>query len=118
MTDISAVIEFVRAQYADPNISVLELSRTYGICSRHLGRLFKRTTGKTFRCYLRDLRVCEAARLLTTSTYEIKMIASFVGYRDRSHFGEDFRFVTGYTPAEYRLRHRTQESVKTATLSH
>lgn len=71
---------------------------------RHMGRLFRRLTGKSFRRYLSELRVEKAMELLAESTHDVKAVAAMVGYSDPNYFSRDFRARAGCTPIEFRCR--------------
>lgn len=61
---VDSLLRFVIEQYADPGLSLKKLSNSINLSERHLGRTFKKLTNRSFRQYLRDLRIKEAARLL------------------------------------------------------
>lgn len=58
------LIETIREQYRDPDLSLKRLSAKVHLSERHLGRVFANLAGQTFRQYLRNLRITEAAKLL------------------------------------------------------
>jgi two-component system, response regulator YesN len=80
---------------------LLLLSQKVNVSSRHLGRLFRKRTGCTFRQSLREARLKRAAELLA-SGHDIKSVAAVVGYSSRTHFDSDFRRRFGCTPAEHK----------------
>ena len=98
------LIKVIRQRYRDANLSLKTLSADVHLSERHLGRLFKGFTGKSFRQYLCDLRMAEAAALLATTKESVKVIAGTVGYSCCSHFDEDFRSVMGCTPIDFRAK--------------
>ncbi len=99
---ITRMLCIVEERYTDPSLSLKALSVNMNMSERHLGRLFRKSAGQSFRQYLRSLRISEGARLLTASMDDVKMIALVVGYNDPSHFGQDFRLSMGRTPAKFR----------------
>lgn len=99
---LSRVTCAVRVQYTNPGLSLKVLSETVNLSERHLRRLFRDSMGETFRQYLREFRVEEAACLLVKTTEDVKAIAGAVGYADRSHFSRDFRLLMGCTPLQFR----------------
>lgn len=71
-------------------------------------RYFKKCTGKTFVCYLNELRVSEACRLLVNERYDcISMIAYNSGFNSITNFNRVFRSITGLSPKEYVIRYQS-----------
>ncbi|MCA5003816.1 AraC family transcriptional regulator [Sphingobacterium bovistauri] len=71
-------------------------------------RYFKKCTGKTFVCYLNELRVSEACRLLINERYDcISMIAYNSGFNSITNFNRVFRASTGLSPKEFVHRYET-----------
>ena len=68
----------------------------------NLSRLFRQYYGLGFQAYLQKLRLEKAAELLVTTRLSIARIASRVGYRDVSRFGQHFKRHHGQTPGEWR----------------
>ena len=99
---LDQVLRTIRRRYSDPSLSLKVLSPGLNLSERHLGRLFKETLGQSFRHYLRELRIREAAALLANTTEDVKMIAGKVGYSHQNHFGEDFRALMGCSALEFR----------------
>ena len=97
---IEHVLALSRERYQDPTLSLKTVSRILNISSEHLGRLFLKHVGSTFRPYLRDFRMQKAMELLTCSTHEVKIVSVMVGYRSHSHFGQDFREWKGMSPGK------------------
>lgn len=96
------MLHFLAENYTDQTFSLKRLSHLMNVSERHMVRLFKRHTGKTFREYLLERRMQTSAHLLETSPLAIKTIAHTVGYCHASHFGTDFRLWAGCTPVAFR----------------
>lgn len=99
------VLAAIQRRFSDPDLSLGELAKEHGIARRHLGRLMQQRLGKTFRRYLRELRLAQAVHLLASSSHEIKTVAGMVGYRYASRFGRDFHLSMNCTPAQFRKEH-------------
>ncbi len=82
--------------------SVEELVPITDYSYTHLGRLFKKHTGKTMRNYIAELRINYAAMLLRTTDMNILEISSTVGYDSLSHFITIFKSYFNVTPTSYR----------------
>lgn len=56
---------------------------------------------------LRDLRMRQAARQLTSGTYSVEQIAANAGYESRSSFVRAFRKTFGLDPTDFRASGRS-----------
>jgi AraC-like DNA-binding protein len=98
------VIHQIQERYREPNLSLVAVSTRLKVSARHVGRKFRAATGRSFRQYLRNVRIRKASELLLHSDDEVKIIAGLTGYTYSSHFGKDFRLVTGCTPSQFRAK--------------
>ncbi len=94
----------IRAHFAE-NISLREMSQKFFINSAYLGQIFKKKYGQSFKDYLTDVRIKEAAKMLATTDKKIIMIAEEVGYKDSDYFVQKFIERMGCTPSKYRRDH-------------
>lgn len=99
---ICAAIEQLQKQSRYGNLTLKILGSDLRVSARHLGRLFRKTTGLAFHRYLRALRLFKAADLLRTLTLSVKEISSAVGYTSTSNFSREFTEATGLSPMRYR----------------
>jgi AraC-like DNA-binding protein len=118
---IRITLKIVNERKATLQLSLAETSTMLGLSEAHLLRLFHREVGKTFRRYLRDVRMTQAAELVKQNARSIKQIAIECGYSDLSNFYRDFRSVHAVTPREARLGELTTlanvSQVPTATIA-
>ena len=108
---IQIALKIVEEGKASIRMSLTETSRILGLSETHLLRLFHRDVGKTFRRYLRDMRMFRAAEMVRQSTLSIKQIALDCGYSDVSNFYRDFKGVNGITPRQVRFRELTARAI-------
>ena len=94
----------IRAHFAE-NISLREMSQKFFINSAYLGQIFKKKYGQSFKDYLTDVRIKEAAKMLSTTDKKIIIIAEEVGYKDSDYFVQKFIERMGCTPSKYRRDH-------------
>lgn len=97
------IMEFIKANFSDPEISLERIAKTFYISQNHVSRVLKSKIGKSYKEYLNDVRISEAKRLLTTTPMKVVYIANSVGYADISAFNRMFKKCTKHTPDEYRL---------------
>ncbi len=79
-----------------------KISKSLGVSTGHLIRLFKHYQGLTPVQYLTKLRINNAAELLIKSDMNILDIAYMSGFQSLSNFYRCFKKLTGYAPNEYR----------------
>ncbi len=91
----------VREHFAE-NLTLKELSKKYFVNSSYLGQIFRKKYGQSFKDYLSNYRINEAAQLLLRTDKKISVIAEEVGYHDTDYFISRFIEQKGCTPARYR----------------
>lgn len=79
------------------------LAATLDVHPDNLGKLFKMATGKKMGDYINELRVKEAARMLTETEDSIIDIAFSVGFDSIRTFNRVFLKFMETTPAKYRM---------------
>lgn len=105
------ILQFVGANFANPDISLENIADRFNISMSYLSRFFKSQTGYTFTEYLKMLRMEEVKKQLLTTDRPIKDIIADVGYIDISHFLRYFKSCEGLTPGEYRQLHKRNSEV-------
>lgn len=68
--------------------------------------LLKKETGKTFKEYVTDIRMMEAAKLLRNTDWKIRQIAETVGYATEGYFYHQFKQKYQLSPQKYREKHK------------
>ena len=91
----------IRKNYAD-NLTLKDLSERYFVNSAYLGQLFRKKYGCSFKDYLNQYRMEEAAKLLLRTDQKIYQIAEAVGFKDVDYFVNRFIAAKGCTPAKFR----------------
>ncbi len=94
------MLQYIQNNYA--NLSLNELARFFGYSPRHMARLIKESTGKSFTEITKDLRMKRAAELLENKDLPIPSIMESVGFSDVSTFYKAFKSYYGMPPAAYR----------------
>ena len=105
---IAGLIEAMRrADVSD--LTVEEAAKGLNVSVRHFRRLFREQTGRSFHDFLTELRVEHAKQILLRSDQKIIEVAWETGYGSLSQFNLVFKLKTGWTPGQYRARHRTRD---------
>jgi AraC family transcriptional regulator len=81
-----------------------QLADECGVSSRHLARMFKKTTGRTLGDYIAEVRIGSAKLLLSQPDSMIKEVAYQCGFHSQSAFSQAFRKATGLTPSQFRRK--------------
>ena len=89
------------------NLTLKELSEKYYVNSAYLGQLFKKQYGCSFKDYLNQVRLDEAAKLLVHTDKKIYQVAEETGYHNVDYFVNRFISAKGCTPAKYRCKARS-----------
>ena len=96
-------------KYHTEKIKLNDLAVAAFMSRFHYVRMFQRMYGLTPRCYLRDLRISNAKKLLKEGL-SITQVCFDVGYESLPTFSAVFKKCTGYTPSEYqRIQKSTLE---------
>lgn len=98
----SAVKTFIDTNFSRA-VSTADIAREFGYNADYLGRIFRKSRGKTIMRDLNEARIGYACRLLFDSSETISRIAPLCGYNDRAYFCRVFKEIKGVSPSKYRL---------------
>ena len=117
MTNCSLEIEkacaYMEENYAN-RISLDELCSHVGMSKSTLLRAFTKCKGVTPYCYLENVRISKAKKLLEQG-YVLSEVAPLTGFSDQSHFTNYFSRFIGISPKTYREIFQLKESEKDGT---
>lgn len=97
----SRVMEYLSEHYTE-QVSLKTLSKTFGVDSCHLSRMFTERLSYGFLKYLHMLRVEHAKNLLRNSQLKMTEIFTRSGFADQKTFNRVFKELVNMTPSEYR----------------
>lgn len=103
------IINFIDVNFSD-KIDLQSLAKKSFYSPSYFSRLFKESYGKTLSEYVKEKRIAEAVRLLTSTSTPISKISELVGYNNKRLFNQFFKQITGMSPSEYRSSHSMQHS--------
>jgi AraC family transcriptional regulator len=98
---ISRIREMVDARLHD-GLTIAGLAAEMGMSRRHLGRLFKASTGSTLQDYVADARLSRVQALLLHSDLPLKAIAAQTGLSSANYLAAAFTRRMGMSPGAYR----------------
>ncbi|MNI08562.1 putative response regulatory protein [compost metagenome] len=99
---VTKTLHYIEAQYANPDLSLLEAAELTGMSHPYLSRIFKEEMGKTFVEYVTEHRIKVARELLGKPDVKVYEIAGAVGYLEYSYFTRVFKRAVGHSPSDYR----------------
>lgn len=94
-------MNYISAHFSE-SVTLQDMAEHLHLNPSYFSRIFKRSSGFTFKEYLTKVRVEEAKRLLRNTDYPLLDIAIGVGFDNQSYFTSVFRRLTGLTPKQYR----------------
>lgn len=106
---IRLLLRIVEERAGVMGMSSKQIGCLLGLGEARLLRLFNTEVGKTLRHHLREVRMAQAAELLTDYILPIKTIASRCGYTEVTNFYRDFRIVHGTSPVRMRLMRMSRD---------
>jgi len=98
---VRKTLEIIQNQYHE-DIYLSSIAEKLMVSTVYLSELFKKEVSKTFRDYLLQVRMNEAAKLLKDPTIKVYEVSYAVGYNKVEHFVRLFKKHFGMTPTEYR----------------
>src|SRR5690625_1293589 len=84
------------------NIYSVDVANHLYLNPSYFSRYFKNIAGQNFTDYVHNFKMKIAVKLIKENKETIKMIASRLGYSDRTYFSKVFKKYTGHSPGEYR----------------
>jgi LacI family transcriptional regulator len=73
-------------------------------CRRILETRFRQVLGRTIFQEIRRIQVEHSEKILRETNETMESIADTCGWGSASHFGVEFKKITGMSPGEYRRR--------------
>ena len=98
----SEIEQYIRKNYADPELSLTSVAEQFYFNPSYLSRIFKKQTGQHFSEFLYQIRMKKAVELACETEQKSYQIASAVGIKDANYFSICFKKFTGKTISEYR----------------
>lgn len=104
---LDRVMNVINRHLNDSDLSVDFIADEVGISRVHLHRKMKELTGQTPHDFIRNLRLKQAANLLTQSGMNITEVVYACGFNNAASFSTIFKKFYGMTPREYMREHQS-----------
>jgi len=95
------IMKVINDNISNPNLTIETITTEVGISRVHLHRKLKELTNQTTRDFIRNIRLKEAARLLSEKQHTISEIAILTGFTDPNNFSTTFKELYGMPPSMY-----------------
>ncbi|MDO4618641.1 MAG: AraC family transcriptional regulator [Clostridia bacterium] len=100
---VSKAIEYINCHFKE-NLSVKSVAKHLSINPHYLGTLFQQEVGMGMLCYILELKLQLATRLLANSKMPVHEISEECGFNSVSYFIGKFKKRFSVTPSKYRSR--------------
>lgn len=104
LADKARAILIEQGLYADPGLTLTRLARRTGVPDRDLSIAINEVAGVNVSQFVNQVRLEEAARLLTETADPVTRIHEQVGFLTRSNFYREFRRQFGDAPGVFRKK--------------
>lgn len=94
---IRKALAFIKENYDSP-LMVEDIATHVGMSYSAFHRRFKAATGVAPLQYQKNMRLCEARRLLITEPLNVSSVAFMVGYQSVSQFSREYKRLFGMPP--------------------
>lgn len=111
------IMRVINSNLSNPNLTVEMITTEVGISRVHLHRKLKELTNQTTRDFIRNIRLKQAAELLSKKRYTIAEVAELTGFTNPNNFSTAFKELYGVPPTTYMEQHLKQEGNKEETVS-
>ncbi len=108
------IMTIIKDNISDSNLNVEVLADGVGISRVHMHRKLKELTNQSARDFIKNIRMKQAAYILSTKKLNISEVAYAVGYTSLPHFSNSFKAFYGISPKEYALNNDNLEYTKDA----
>ena len=94
-------VNYILANYKNSELSIKDAADRSFMSEVYFRKLFKKEYGVSPQKYIIDLRIHNAAGLISTGYYSLKDVAYMSGYNDYKYFSVEFKKAMGISPSEY-----------------
>lgn len=103
---LERVMDTINKHLNNPDLSVDMIAQQVGISRVHLHRKMKELTGQTPHDFIRNLRLKQAAKLLSSQNMNITEVVYACGFSNAGSFSTMFKNVYGMSPRDYMKEHQ------------
>lgn len=97
---ISEIQDYLSKNYTI-KLSLPEIAEHFFVSESYLYELFRKNTDTSVVGFIKNIRLCKAAAMLSLGSKTVSEISNAVGYTDVGYFGKLFKAKYGCTPEQY-----------------
>ena len=109
---LKKIMKVINENISNPNLTVEMITKEVGISRVHLHRKLKELTNQTTRDLIRNVRLQQAASLLTSGHHNISEVAALTGFPNATYFSTAFKEMYGVPPTVYMEQHLNKEKTE------
>lgn len=98
---IERVMRVINENISNPDLNVEMVASIVGISRVHLYRKLKELTNQTSSVFIRNIRLQQAATMLSQGKQSVSEVAMKVGFSNLAYFSTMFRELYGVSPKDY-----------------
>lgn len=100
------VVNYIKEHFTQNDLTLKMISDNLHISQSYTAKIVKQQTGCSFTCYLNNLRINMASKILLDKdkSCTINEIAEMVGYSSQHYFSRTFKNYTGISPMQYKAK--------------
>ena len=95
------VMRVLNCELSNPDLTVEMVADKVGLSRVHLNRKLKELTNQTARDFIRNVRLRQAATLLSQGNIPVSRVATMVGFPNPAYFATSFQALYGVSPKNY-----------------
>ena len=92
--------DLLHQHISDPDFEITDFCEQLAISRAQLHRIISKETGLSTSLYIRQLRLEQAKKLLTTTDLLVYEVAEKVGFRNVAYFSTSFLETFGFSPKD------------------
>lgn len=111
--ELNPCVAFAIAEMTErpDSLNIARMNQRIGYSQKHFTEMFRKNVGVTPKAYLKLMRFQKAVKTIdAASLIEWDMLAQDCGFYDQSHFINDFKHFSGFTPDEYAKIHTNYQN--------
>lgn len=104
--------QMIEQNYANNTMTLASLANHLNVSYGYLSTIFTKSTKKSFKTYLTEIRMEKARTLIISRKYKVYEIAEMVGYNNPRYFTDAFTKYYHCSPTDYISRLRGEKAVE------